>query len=70
MGESTIISHLIVLHQENKKIDFSVLIDDDTTKKVKHTYAELGKPEGLKTLYDALGGEIGYDQIKIGLVME
>lgn len=68
--KSTIISHLIILYQEGKMIDFSSIVDDFTIQKVQDIYVKLGNPEWLKVIYDALDAEVTYDQIKVSLVVK
>ncbi|CAA6803414.1 MAG: putative helicase [uncultured Sulfurovum sp.] len=77
LGKSTIVQHLAKLKEEDKELDINKykpkeplfsLVDDAVlklkTKNVKENFTEDGKLR-LKPVYDALGTEVSYDDIKI-----
>ena len=69
LGETTIITHMTKLYEQWKAVSFEGIVDDETIQKVKAAYSELWKPEWLKSIYEYFGGEVSYDQIRVGLVV-
>ena len=77
LGKSTIVNHLALIKEENPEIDLDKYKPKDEifervdevvlklrTKKLKESFSEDGKLR-LKAVYEALGGEVSYDNIRI-----
>ena len=77
LGKSTIVQHLAQIKAEDKEIDINKYkpkdelfnkVDDAVlklmTKKIKENFSEDGQLR-LKPVYEALGGEVSYDDIRV-----
>lgn len=67
VSEATIISHLLKLKTDGQDIDLSHLIKPQEVELVHAIVDKLKPPVGLKSIYEALNGELDYDKIKIAL---
>ncbi len=77
LGKSTIVNHLALIKEENPEINLDKYkpknelferIDEVVlklkTKNLKENFSDNGKLR-LKPIFDALGGEVGYDEIRV-----
>jgi ATP-dependent DNA helicase RecQ len=71
LSTGTIATHLVKLKSEGEDIDLKPLVDDWTYETVIKAANELGtkSTDGLKAIWEFLGGDIGYDKIKIALTI-
>ncbi len=67
LTKDTVVNHLIKLNEKRKIIELEKLISKKVVEKVKVAVKELEPAEGLKQIFDFLGGEVEYFQIRIAL---
>jgi ATP-dependent DNA helicase RecQ len=63
----TVGMHLAYLYENGYEIDFQDIISDLEYKMIVKAYQDLQQPEGAKIVFEALGGEIGYEKIRIAI---
>jgi len=63
----TIMGHYLKLKQDGKAIDLTQIVSLERVKLIKDAFIKLGKPDGLKPIFDYFNEEIGYGEIKIAL---
>ena len=66
---STIQGHLVRLYRAGKDIDIWNYIDKATVEKIAQAKKSLNSPDKLKPYFEYFGGEIGYGEIRLGLVV-
>ena len=69
LGERTIMGHLIKSYEDGEAVELEKMVDAVIRKKVIRKWEELGNVEKMKDVYEGLGGEVGYDEIKISLAI-
>lgn len=71
MSAGTIAGHLVKLKGEGEPIDLKVLIDDWSYETIIAGAKELGMKNNdvIKPLWEHLGGDIGYEKIKIAMAL-
>ncbi len=67
LNPSTIVSHLAYLYENGYEIDFQDIVSDMEYLAIIKTYQNLEKPDATKPIFEALGGEIGYEKIRIAI---
>lgn len=69
LNEGTIFSHLVKLYEEGEEIDLNQFISEEEKEAVVAIWNQLGQPESIKEVFEALGGEVSYGAIRIAIAL-
>jgi len=64
LAPSTVIGHLIKLYEEGEEVDLKPLVNKETEEQIRSLVQEHGD-SSFKVLFEAAGGAIGYDQLRL-----
>ncbi len=69
MSITTVFSHLSQLYAEGKEVELEQIVDKKTVTKVRVAFNELDRKMELKPIYEKLGEEVSYGEIRLSVAL-
>jgi ATP-dependent DNA helicase RecQ len=66
---TTVFSHLSQLYAEGKEVELEQFVDKKTVTKVRVAFNELDRKMELKPIYEKLGEEVSYGEIRLSVAL-